>query len=75
MDSEMQLAYKNLATAQIQLAALEASIRTLLDTLKALTGRAKSMASMLNSLGYAIYYNDAYPLINAARAAISEAKP
>ncbi len=34
MDSEMQLAYKNLATAQIQLAALEASIRTLLDTLK-----------------------------------------
>jgi hypothetical protein len=46
---------------------LIAAAPSLLESVKALTERAASMAAMLNSLGYPVYYADAKGHIEAAR--------
>lgn len=54
-------------------ASLIASSPEMLSALKAVTERLASATSMLNSLGYPVYYAEATPHIDAARAAIQKA--
>lgn len=55
-------------------ARLIAAAPELLEALKAMTERAESMASMLNSMGLPAYYLEAAPKIEAARATIQKAE-